>query len=493
MALRDLREWLAVLDKENELKRIKAEVHWNKEIGAVTRTVFDRKGPALLFENITDYQTKPCRRLCVGGLATTDRLCLAMGLPRSTRVQELITHTRRMLKERVKPFETKDGPVKSHILKGKDVNLHDFPAPFLHHWDGGRYFFTCAGVITKDPETNVHNVGVYRGMLAGDKKISLGLVATQGWGQHYEKWKTRGEPMPIAIAYGNDPSMFFIGASPIPTSDCEYDVMGAMRGAPVELVHAETVDLMVPATAEIVVEGNVLIDPETYEMEGPFGEYTGYYGGEAARRPVLEATCVTYRDDPIFQTSLEGYGPGHVNETRVILQVAGSALAWNVLESSGIPGIRDVYLLPASTSANLAIQIRKIHYGHAKHAAFAVWGSNMPIWHSKNIIVVEEDIDIHDFEALEWAIAYRVDPQKDIFIAPGMHGCPLDPSMPHEYRDWIKYGAGVWNRMLVDATVSWDLEPREEYGGKRFPPVSFDIDPEYKEIVSRRWKEYGFD
>lgn len=177
--------------------------------------------------------------------------------------------------------------------------------------DGGRYINTYCGVITRDPDSGQLNVGLYRGMIAGKNKISVFMVPEQHWGLNYLEYKQRGQAMPIAVAYGRDPVMIFVASAPVAAP--EYEVMGEMRGQAVPLVKCETSDLEVPASAQIVVEGTVSPDPATFEIEGPFGEWPGYYGW-SRKRPVIKVDCITHRNDPIFQGQVEGMRPGIISE-----------------------------------------------------------------------------------------------------------------------------------------------------------------------------------
>jgi 4-hydroxy-3-polyprenylbenzoate decarboxylase len=193
------------------------------------------------------------------------------------------------------------------------------------------------------------NVGIYRGMI-GKKNTTPFLLIKGGqhWGQHFLKYSARGEPMPVACVIGWDPIMPFLAGSPIPTGVCEWDVMGGYRGEPAELVRCETVDLEVPATAEIVIEGFISDDPATYELEGPFGEFTGYVSDIPTPRPTMQVTCITHRRDPIFRGCLEGTLPGSYSENSVMSSVQRAAIAWNILKGAGIPG-HDVFVRPSPT------------------------------------------------------------------------------------------------------------------------------------------------
>ncbi len=494
MGFTDLRGWIAQLEEAGELRRIKAPVDWDREIGAVARKVLEKKGPALLFENIRGYERGRCTRVLTGGLASRGRLAMGLGFPGDAPNRELVQYVMKKNREAIPPVIVPSGPVKEHVVKGADVDLAEFPVPRWHHLEGGRYINTYAAIVTRDPDTRVQNVGLYRGMIGKRNTIpSLLIKGGQGWGQHFVKYAGRGQPMEVACVIGWDPILGFLAGSPLPVGVCEYDVMGAYRGAPVELVRCETVDLEVPASAEIVIEGRISDDPDTDEVEGPFGEFTGYVSDVPTRRPAIQVTCVTHRSDPIFRGTLEGTLPGSFSENSVISSIQRAAIAWNILNAAGIPGISDVYVHPITNGTNICVQIRKHYQGQPKQLAAALWGASAAQYRYKNVIVVEPDIDVASYEQLDWAIAYRVNAgHGGIVVFPGSFGSPIDPSTPLQERDVSRLGSGLWNRVLIDATRSWELERRPEWGGERFPPTVKPA-PEDEERVRRRWKEYGLD
>jgi 4-hydroxy-3-polyprenylbenzoate decarboxylase len=266
--------------------------------------------------------------------------------------------------------------------------------------------------------------------------------------------------------------------------------MGAFMGRPVELVRCELSDLVVPATAEIVMEGYVSPDPETFEMEGPFAEYTGYIGGEPDRRHVIRVECITHRNDPIFRGTITGCLPGSGCENSVMSSVQRAAVAWNILEKQGVPGILDVFIHPVNIGTTVCVRIHKTYQGQAQQIAAALWGSGAAQFRYKNVFVADEDIDITSYEALDWAFAYRVDPDKDLVVFPGSFGSPLDPSVPLNKRDVSRLGSGLWNRLLIDATKNWELPRRPEWGDDVYPPTVRPA-PEDERAVSERWEELG--
>jgi UbiD family decarboxylase len=492
MGFMDLRQWLARLDKEGELRRITAPVDWDREIGAIARRVLERKGPALLFERIRGYETGRCTKLLTGFLGDRRRLALSLGFPRDVGNRELVQHVMRKNREAIPAVTVRTGPVKEEILRGDAVDQAVFPVPRWHHLEGGRYIHTFSAIVTRDPETRVMNVGIYRGMIGRKDTAPMLLIkGGQHWGQHFVKYAARGEPMPVACVIGWDPVMPFLAGSPLPAGVSEWDVMGAYRGEPAELVRCETVDLEVPATAEIVLEGVISDDPATYEMEGPFGEFTGYVSDVPTPRPTMRVTCITHRRDPVFQGCLEGTLPGSYSENSVMSSVQRAAIAWNILGGAGIPGIQDVFVPPITNGVNIHVQIRKHYQGQPKQIAAALWGNAAAQYRYKHVVVVEDDIDPASYEQVDWAFAHRVNAgEGGITVFPGIFGSPIDPSTPMDQRDVRRLGTGLWNRVLIDATRSWLLEPRAEWGGERFPPT---VRPgaEDEARVRERWEEYG--
>jgi 4-hydroxy-3-polyprenylbenzoate decarboxylase len=492
MGFNDLRHWLQKLEAEGELRRITAQVDWNLELGAVTAISRQKGYSGLLFENIKDYQKTRCRKVFTGSLLNTRQLAMMFGLPKDTHHRDLVTTFRKRFQNRVEPITVSSGPVKENIVKGKDACLYDFPVPWWNRLDGGRYINALAGIITRDPENGIQNVGIYRGMILDERRIAQVVIPSQHIGQHLTKYGRLGKEMPVAAVYGWDPSLAFCGCAPVPRDICEYDVMGSIRQEPVELVKCETSDLEVPATAEIVIEGFISPDPETYEWEGPLGEYTGYYCGQRIKRPVFRVECITHRHDPIFVGTLASSLPGQPGETASMMSVTWAGMVWEVIERAGIPGLLDVRFLPPSCETTVVLKIHKTYRGQSKQIACALAGSSMPFQSCKNIIVVDDDIDIYNSEAIQWAIDYRVNPMENsILVLPGMPNLGFDPSIRFDGKEPIAtYGGGVRNRMIIDATKIWDYGRREEWINDFYPPTNMLADEE-KKLVENRWREYG--
>jgi 4-hydroxy-3-polyprenylbenzoate decarboxylase len=492
-----MRGWIDALAKAGEVKHVNGEVDWNIELGTIARLLQGpATGPSVMFNNIKDYN-KPnsrCKKVFTGGLSNYRRIAMMLGLPADTHPRELVKLGRTILSGSVPPKIVKTGACKENIITGDKVDLNEFPAPYWNRLDGGRYLQTYGGCVTKDPETGVMNVGVYRGMIADKTHMPILMWRAQHIGHHVTAWQQGGaSEVPIAIAMGVEPSVEFVAGAPVPKGICEYDVAGAIRGAPVDLVKCETVDLYVPANAEIVVEGMLQIDPKDYMMEGPYAEFTGYFAGDRLPKPTIRVTAITHRNGAILRGTIEGALPGSYSENATTSSIMRAATAWNVLDRSGVPGITDVWCPPVQAGINLLIQMKQSYRNQAKQAANAVWGSSAAHVRYKHITVVDDDIDIHDYGAVDWAIAYRVNAgENDIVIMPSTFGLGLDPSTRKRDRNPTLYGTGKWNRVLIDATMNLDYDPDPDFGGVRFPPKAW---PEQADIdaVRKRWTELGLD
>ncbi len=485
MRSHDLRGWIQQLQDEKEIKIVEAEVSLD-EIAVICRRCYDIKGggPALLFKNITGFKEGTFQKLFTGGLSSFKRIALMLGLPKETPYLKLVEEVTERLGHPIKPVVVSEGKVKQNIIRS-NFKLSEIPVPKWHPLDGGPYINTLCGVVTRDPEDGELNVGLYRGQVLDDENIGVLMTGTSHWGIAYKKYQRLKKDMPVAVAYGWDPVMGCVACAPV--SSPEYDVMGGLIKKPVSLIKCETSDLLVPADAEIVIEGHISIDPSTYRVEGPFGEYTGYYG-EARLRPVIKIDCITHRNDPIFRGTLEGMKPGMRNEDSYMYAVTLSGVTKRILDSQGVPGVLEVF---ASTVTY--VKIRKFYRGHAQQVAAALWGNGSAQYLHKVVVVVDEDIDIHNLRALDWAMANRFNPEEDdLVVFPGSVGGILDPSIRIENRDEMRYGAGKWARMLLDLTIS-DLDhlKRPEWNNESYPPDALVQDEATVKLVEKRWPEYG--
>ncbi|PKN63996.1 MAG: phenylphosphate carboxylase subunit beta [Deltaproteobacteria bacterium HGW-Deltaproteobacteria-15] len=466
--MKDLRDFIAACEKEGVLQRIKAEVDWDLELSHIAKLNEEKKGPALLFENVKGYKWPVITSTCT----TTERLSIIMGMPKETPLVELMRRWVEIGNRKIPPKVLSTGPCKENKMVGKDIDLFKFPVPKFYPKDGGRYFGTAHVVITKDPESGWVNIGTYRLQLI-DKDI-LGTQFIKG--KHSDimlkKYQAMGKPMPVAVVVGADPLMFVMGGARFSAFESEYDLAGSIRGEPIEVVKCETNDLIVPAGAEIVVEGEV--DANAFKDEGPFGEYTGYYSGVGTNpRNFIKVNCVTHRNNPIFMATTVGRA---VTDTHMTLAIAYGATLWQQLSDMKIPGIKAVYCPPEAAGRFIAIiSMKQMYPGHANQVLTAAISTEMGAYGLKTVIVVDEDIDPADIPRVLYAVAFRFNPLRAQIIQRG-RSTPLDPSLPIESR-WIT------GRLLIDATIPYDWEEK---------PIPIALDPDIVKKIQARWKELGF-
>lgn len=477
MAYKDLRAYVDRLDQEGELNRIETEVDWDLEVGAISRRAIDRRSGVLLFERIKGYP--PGYRILANVIGPSQPIhadiALALGHPKSAPVLQLIDWFGNKTNEYIKPIVVSWAPCKENIVKGKDVNLLELPVPRIHEIDGGRYIGTWHVDVIKDPDTGWVNWGMYRHMLHDGRTIGwLAMPAQHGPSIYYQKYEARGKPMPLAICIGTDPLSSIVAAAGVPAQTNEVDIIGALQTEPVELVKCETIDLEVPASAEIVLEGHVA--PHERVMEGPFGEYTGYSAGGRAPRPVFHVECVTYRNDPIFTMSNMGKP---WDESAILNSVVNSAMLGQELRKLGIP-FRAVYSPPPSMSPIVAAKSQYAGFIHS--VASAIWGSKAGIYRPY-VFLVGEDVDPTNLEEVFWCLTSRLHPSRGIHVQKEAPGQPLFPFLNQQERvSWR--GA----RVAFDATFPADW-PKEDV------PTIMDFENgwpgEVRQKVLARWKEYG--
>ncbi len=473
MSFKDIREFISKLEEEGELHRIKAEVDWNLELGAVMRTVFEKKGPACLFENVKDSEFP----VFTGGFFGYKRYGLAVGAPPDMRsiLQKMLKAT----ENPIKPVLVDNAPCKENIDIGDMIDIGKFPVPKWFHLDGGRYIGTLGTIITKDPDTGIRNMGVYRQQIVGKNK--LGMLATQQCGINLQKYRARNKPMPIATAIGAPPSVLAAAIVRAPYGDDELGIAGGLIGEPIPLVKCESIDLEVPAHAEIILEGEIPPDTSLWVDEGPFGEFSGYCSTiESEIKPVVQLSAVTYRDTPIFQGCSPGIPP---NEETTYREIGSTVGAWRNILKAGVPGIKEVYATEMGCAEFIIVvsMDQQFYLGNAREAIEAVFATVGKT--TKWVIVVDDDIDIFDRGQVEWALSVRVQPHRDIIITDDRHsGNPLDPSIHPGLRSHPLLVRG--SRIGIDATT--------KNKGYEFPPLVKSTEEEEK-LVELRWKEYGFE
>jgi 4-hydroxy-3-polyprenylbenzoate decarboxylase len=477
MAYSDLRAFLAKLETEGEIAHIAAEVDWHLELGAISRRALDLRGPALLFESLKGYEKGAGRVLAnIFGRskASHGRFALALGLPSAIPIGELMAEFARRSSLRIPPRMVATGPCKENILVGSNVDLFRFPIPTIHGGDGGRYIGTWHVNVTKDPDTGLVNWGMYRHVAHGPNRLGWWVAPAQhAAATFYQKYEPRGQRMPIAIAIGTDPISSIIAGSPVPTGVSEPDVVGGIQGEPVDLVRCETIDLEVPAGAEIVIEGEVL--PGERVEEGPFGEFTGYMAADRAPRPVIEVKCITHRHNPILTIS----NIGKPWEEESVLGSAGwSALLQEALRSQG-HRFKSVYVPPPLQA--VVVAVKPPYPGYLHTLASAIWSSKLGIYRPY-IFFVGEDVDVTDMEDVFWCLTTRLHPANGIHVHQDTPALPLWPWLLPEERS-IRRAP----RVYFDATFP------PEWGSSA--PRVIDFTQGWPEDIQKqvldRWAEYG--
>ena len=469
--MKDMRDFVSQGEEMGIVKRIKAEVDWNLELSHIAKLNEEKCGPALLFENVKGYDTPIITSVCT----TAERLAVIMGLPRETPLTGIMQRWVDVADNAIKPNEVdkSQAPCKQNILTGADIDLYKFPVPQWYPLDGGRFIGTAHFIVSKDPESGWINLGTYRSQLLGKDKMGTQFIKGKHADIMLKKYQAMGKPMPVASVIGCDPLLFILGAARVSAFTSEYDVYGGIRGHACDVVKCETNDLPVPATAEIVIEGEV--DPTKFMEEGPFGEYTGYYSGVGTDpRNFIDVKCITHRDNPIMWGTTVGRA---VTDTHMTMALSYGATLWQQLVAMKIPGIRSVYCPPEGSGRFLAIiSVKQMYPGHADQVLTAAISTEMGAYGLKTVIVVDEDIDPWDIPRVMYALSFRFQPNRCQVIKRG-RSTPLDPSLPINARE-------ITGRLLMDATIPYDWKDK---------PIPITLDEGIVKKVKARWSELGLE
>ncbi len=466
--MKSIRDFIEQAEADGMLQRIKAEVDWDLELSHIAKLNEEKKGPALLFENVKDYDSPVLTSVCT----TTERLSLIMGMPKDSTLVDLMRHWVEKGETKVPPKLVDTGPCKENKMMADEVDLFKFPVPKFFPMDGGRFFGTAHFVVTKDPESDWVNVGTYRLQLLDKNTLGTQFIKGKHSDIMLKKYQAMGKPMPVAVVVGCDPLLFLMGAARLSAFQSEYDLAGAIRGEPVEVVKCETNDLIVPTTAEIVVEGEV--DADKFLEEGPFGEYTGYYSGVGSDpRNYIKVNCVTHRNNPVFMATTVGRA---VTDTHMTMALTYGSTLWQQLVAMKIPGIKAIYCPPEGSGRFLAIiSMKQMYPGHADQVLTAAISTEMGAYGLKTVIVVDDDIDPWDISRVMYALSFRFQPNRSQVIKRG-RSTPLDPSLPINARE-------ITGRLLLDATIPYDWKEK---------PIPIELDPDVVKKIEARWSELGF-
>ncbi|MBW2066448.1 MAG: UbiD family decarboxylase [Deltaproteobacteria bacterium] len=457
-AFGDLRDWLEKVKEIGELKIIETGVDWDEELSAITYMVGKKKGgPALLFENIKGYP-KGHRVLSNILGSSLNRIAITLGLPIELPALEMIKRTKEIFKKAIPPqvINKKDAPVNENIVLGDDIDVTMFPAPKMWPLDGGRYIGTGDVVITRDPEDGHLNLGTYRQMVLSRSEVGFYVSPGKDALLHREQYWKMGKPCEVAAAYGIDPTLLVVGSMGFPKNVSECDYAGGIKNEPIRVVPGEVTDLLIPADAEIVIEG--VSYPGKFREEGPFGEFQGYYGRPGGPTPFIEVRCIHYRSNPILTAALMADHPSC--EQNLFFGIARSARIWDDLDRLGIPGIRGVYSVPAAAGGfgMIVVSLEQKHPGHASQVASLAGQGPGGAYNSKWIIVVDEDVDPTNLEEVIWAMCTRCHPPDDIDILRNTWSTYLDPTRnPPELRP---YGAKTLINACKDHRYLKDFSKR---------------------------------
>jgi len=482
MKYKDLRDFIDKLEKMGELKRIKLEVDPVLEITEIADRTLRAEGPALLFENVKGSEFPLLANL----FGTPKRVALGMGEDDVSALRE-VGKLLAYLKEPEPPKGIKDAWDKAPIFKQvlnmspkvvskavcqqiviekDDVDLSKIPVQTCWPGDAGP-LITWALVVTKGPNKERQNMGIYRQQVIDKNKVIMRWLAHRGGALDFRDWQEKhpGEPFPVAVALGADPATILGAVTPVPDSLSEYAFAGLLRGSKTEVVQCKTNELQVPASAEFVLEG--FIYPDEMAPEGPFGDHTGYYN-EVDNFPVFTIEKITHRKKPIYHSTYTGRPP----DEPAVLGVALNEVFVPILQKQ-FPEITDFYLPPEGCSYRLAVvSMKKQYAGHAKRIMLGVWSFLRQFMYTKFVIVVDDDVNVRDWKDVIWAMTTRMDPGRDTTV---IDNTPID------YLDFASPVSGLGSKMGFDATNKWPGETTREWG----TPIT--MDSEIKNRVDEIW------
>ncbi len=472
----DLREFLKRAEELGQVNHIEG-ADWNLEIGSITELQQAvPNAPLLLFDKIKGYQ--PGFRV-VTDFANTELLMdMALGFPLEARGLEVARLLRDKFKEGIKPMppvEVKTGPILENVHMGDEINLFEFPTPKWHEKDGGRYIGTGVLIIQRDPDEGWVNVGTYRTQLHDKNTITIYTSPGKHGDIIRRKYWEKGQSCPVAVVCGMDPLLWNIGPASLPWGYSEFDYAGGLRKEPVQVVKGKTTGLPIPAGAEIVLEGEILPPGVDDRLEGPFGEYTGYYASGARNEPAVRIKCVMHRNDPIITGHPPMLGKYHIE----CKPYSDSAVLWNELDKH-VPGIKGVwYFHEAGAKGIIAVSLKQMYAGHAKTAGLFAIGAQTEAEANRYVIVVDEDIDPSNSADILWALGQRSDPINSIDIVKGLCNNPLNPMNSPEDRKKNNY---THSRALVMACKPYEWI-------KDFPQ-SIKSSPEVLNKTKEKWGKF---
>jgi 4-hydroxy-3-polyprenylbenzoate decarboxylase len=469
----DLRDFIQRADDAGELIRIPG-VDRALEMGAMAEAVAHKRleAPAVLFDEIPGFPKG--FRVLSGSTNSKTRLAMLLGLPYDGTLLGLVRAYRSRMKTHtpIPPRVLNTGPIFDNVDRDDDVDLGKFPAPKVHEEDGGYYIGTDDLVVMRDPDGGWVNMGTYRVQVHSKNSTGLWISPGKQGRQIRDKYHNAGQPCPVLICCGHDPLLFLAASQEVRYGLSEYDYAAGHRGIPFDVVMSEVYGLPMPANAEIVIEGEMV--PGDYQVEGPFGEFTGYYASPQSNQPVVRVKRVYYRNDPILTMATPMRPPTDLSFAKCIVK---AGMIWDEVERAGLAGVQGVWCHEAGISRMFnVISIKQAYAGHARQAGVLATACQGGAYLGRFTVVVDHDVDPTDIFDVLWAMCTRCDPATDIDIIRRMWSGPLDPLVPHGSK-------GNFNsRAVIDAT-----RPFEQIND--FPKVTR-ASPELLAEVKRKFAEY---
>jgi UbiD family decarboxylase len=472
LAYDDLRHWLEEARRLGEVTEVSG-LNCEQDIGMVAGVAFHDDGaPCFVFNDVPG--TIEGSRVLVNFFGGK-RKNMTLGFPAELSKIELSEGFRSSFMapmRRLPPKYVDDGPIFENVMRGDDLDITRFPAPKWHEPDGGRYIGTGSFNVSRDPDEGWINCGTYRVMIHDARTAGFYISPGKHGRQMRDKYQARNEPMPVAVVCGGDPMTFLMACSEVPYGVSEYEIVGGMRGKPVEVVKAPVTGLPVPANAEIVLEG--FVEPGNDRIEGPFGEWTGYYASDLRPEPVLDVKAVYYRNNPILLGCAPQRPPDEICRYRAVVR---SALLRENIEKAGVPGITAAWAHEVGNARLLlAVAVNQRYPGHGKQAGHIAAMCHVGAYCGRYVIVVDDDIDVSNLEEVVWALLTRSDPATSIDIIRNAWSTPLDPRIEPERK---AVGDHTNSRAVIDACRPWHWR-------EKFPRVNVPT-PEERRIAQERF------
>lgn len=471
--LLSLRSFIADVQALGELRHVRG-AHWDLEIGAIAELSYQRLRPlSLLFDEITGYAEG--FRVLTGSTGSSRRLGHTLRLGDDLDDRALVEALRGKPSTwasaaQTFPVEPVDAaPFLENVVEGRDVDLLAFPVPRWHEHDGGRFIGTGCLVITSDPDTGAHNGGCYRMQVQdGGKSASIAAVPGKHGAQNIERWFAKEGRAPVTVSFGHDPLLLVLGGTEVPGGISELEYAGAVLGRRVPVVLGEETGLPMPAGSEIVAEG--WLTPEDTRVEGPFGEWTGYYAGSPRPTPNLRITRLFHRNDPVLLGAPPGKPPHDYSYMRTAMK---SAMIQDDLMSSGVPGIGEAWAHETGGGRLfIVVSIEQRYAGHSRQVGALTAASPAGAYMNRYVVVVDDDIDVTDLGEVVWAMSTRSDPATDIDVLTRTWGSKLDPMLEPDSPPYN-------SRAIIDACRPWHRRDS-------FPRVAA-TDPAQLAAVAQKW------